>query len=167
MPWGLAVERRALDLDWLASHPDMLFPADATTASRWFQLVQGTGVRQYCQREHVGVLLLGRRRADGNYLGRAGADRYRDRTGFIRYSPLAGWTHEDLLCVLGARQMPLPPCYGWPRGFRVGTGAWPARQWTGGEAQGWAEVYAIDPGVVEHAAQLLPGAQRFLDGVAA
>lgn len=167
MPWGLSVVNVGLDLAWLAAHPEMIFPRDARQAGRWFSRVQSAGLRRYCQRERVGVLLLGRRRADGNFVGPAGADRYRDRAGFVRYSPLANWSHEDVLCVLGANRAPLPPCYGWPRGFRVGTGPWPARQWAESENHGWAEVDEIDPGVVRHAATMLPAAERYLAGEAA
>ncbi len=163
MPWGLTVEARPLDLPWLAQHPEMLFPQTAAMAGRWFSSVQHAGQRLYCRREQVDVLLLGRRRADGNFVGRNGADCYRDRDGFVRYSPLADWSHEDVLCVLGAHAIPLPPCYSWPRGFRVGTGAWAARQWCRDEMDGWAEVHAIDPSVVRHAASLLPGARAFLE----
>lgn len=159
MPWGCTVEARPLDLAWLLRHPDMLFPRDAATASKWFRLIQHTGQRAYAKRTGIDMLVLGRRRADGNFVGPDG--RYRDRAGFERLSPIADWTHEDLLCVLGANRCPLPPCYGWPRGFRVGTGAWPARQWTASPAHGWQEVATIDPTIVDHAAQVgIPGARQ-------
>lgn len=162
MPWNLHVECRSqIDLRWLADHPEMLFPTEAGTASRWFALVQHAGQRHYCKRFGVDVLLMGRRRADGNHVGRGGL--YRDRGGFVRWSPIADWSHEDVLTVLGSRQIELPPCYGWPRGFRVGTGPWPARQWTENQAHGWAEVAAIDPSVLELAAAAdLPGAKEAL-----
>jgi 3'-phosphoadenosine 5'-phosphosulfate sulfotransferase (PAPS reductase)/FAD synthetase len=127
MPWGCHVDARPLDLYWLYRNPEMLFPQDATTASKWFRQVQHAGQRAYCREDRIDVLLMGRRRADGNYLGAGGE--YRDRSGFVRSSPIGDWSHEDVLCVLGAYDMSLPPCYGWPRGFRVGTGPWPARQW--------------------------------------
>lgn len=158
MPWSLTIEcRDGLDLRWLAAHPRMLFPTSAADASRWFAQLQHAGQRAYARRERLDLLVLGRRGADGNYLGDRPDDgrppEYRDRDGFVRYSPIADWTHEDLLHVLAAYEVPLPPCYSWPRGFRVGTGAWPARQWTTSPAHGWAEVLAIDPTVVEHAAR--------------
>lgn len=160
MPWGCTVEARPLDLAWLARNPDMLFPADAKTAARWFRLVQHTGQRAYARQAGIDALVLGRRTADGNHTG---GGRYRDRAGFDRISPIAGWSHEDLLCVLGAHRAPLPPCYGWPRGFRVGTGAWPARQWTRDRAHGWREVASIDAGVAELAATAgIPGAAEAL-----
>lgn len=163
MPHGLHVIRREWNLDWLANHADMLFPSDARTAARWFSGVQHHGQRRYCREQHVDVLLQGRRRADGNYISRDGADHYRDRNGFVRWSPLADWTHEQVLAVIAARDIPLAPCYGWPRGFQVGTGSWPARQWCATHDQGWAEVHTIDPAVVEQAALVLPEAAAWLE----
>lgn len=151
MPWGCHVEARPMDMRWLSAHQDWLFPTDARTAGRWFKAVQHDGQRSFARRVRLDALVLGRRRADGNYCGTDG--HYRDRDGFARLSPCFDWSHEDLLCVLGAYEMPLPPCYGWPRGFRVGTGPWPARQWTTSLAHGWAEVASIDRTVVEHAAR--------------
>lgn len=150
LPWGCTVWTVPLDLAWLAAHQDWLFPPDARTAGRWFKAVQHTGQRAYMGAGRWDGLVIGRRRADGNHCGPDGI--YRDPAGFFRLSPMFDWTHEDLLCVLGAYRMPLPPCYGWPRGFRVGTGPWPARQWCGTIARGWAEVMQIDETVVELAA---------------
>lgn len=167
MPWRLTVEmRKGLNLRWLAAHPEMLFPRDADTASKWFRLNQHAGQRAYATRTGCNLLVLGRRRADGNYLGRQierGGYAYRDRGGFTRYSPIADWSHEDVLHVLAANDISLPPCYSWPRGFRVGTGPWPARQWTTSIAQGWAEVHSIDPAILPVAAAAnLPGAREAL-----
>lgn len=151
MPWGCWVEARPLDLPWLLKHQDWLFPPDAKSAGRWFKAVQHDGQRAYAKRTGCDALLLGRRRADGNHCGPDGI--YRDSSGFLRVSPIHDWSHEDVLCVLGARRMPLPPCYSWPRGFRVGTGPWPARQWCESIAHGWSEVLTIDPTVVDLAAR--------------
>lgn len=161
MPHGLSVEVRPWDLSWLAKHPEMLFPTTSAVASRWFSGVQHWGQRRYVARRSVDVLLMGRRRSDGNYCGK-GSDAYRDKAGFVRWSPIAHWSHEDVLTVLAGYSIGLPPCYTWPRGFRVGTGSWAARQWCPTPAEGWAEVYSIDPTVVEGAASMIPSAAVFL-----
>lgn len=161
MPAGLTVEVRPWDLDWLASHLDMLFPADAGTAARWFSGVQHWGQRRYCKREAIDTLLIGRRKADGNHCGPQGV--YRDKGGFIRYSPLVDWDNRMVLTVLAGYEIELPPCYSWPRGFRVGTGPWAARQWTGSIENGWAEVAEIDRSIVETAAEMIPSADRWLE----
>lgn len=163
MPDSLEVVNTGQDLAWLARHPQMLFPQDAQTAARWFQLVQHTAQQRYAREHQREVLLLGRRRADGNYTGSDG--RYVTAAGVTCYSPLRDWRHEDVLAFLHYHQVPLPPIYRWPNGYRVGTGPWPARQWTGSVAQGWREVYAIDAGVVRDAATVLPSARQFLKGV--
>lgn len=162
MPWGLTIEQRPLDLDWLRRHPEMLFP-DTRNASKWFRLVQHTGQRVHMKRTGSPALLMGRRRSDGNYISRDGSDRYKDRDGWWRVSPIADWSHEDVLTVLGAYDLPLPPCYWWPRGFRVGTGPWAARQWCPTQEAGWDEIHAIDQRVVETAAEAnIPGAAEAL-----
>lgn len=159
MPWGCYVEARPLDLAWLLKHPEMLFPMDSATAAKWFRLVQHEGQRSYCREQEVDVLVLGRRKADGNFIGKGGRE-YVDPKGFVRFSPIADWSAEDALCVLGALKLPLPPCYWWPRGFQVGTGPWPQRQFAATRAQAWAEVLAIDPEIVERAAHIgIPGAR--------
>lgn len=167
MPWGLTVEcRSGLNHRWLAEHPEMLFPQDSGTAAKWFALVQHAGQRAYCARTGTDVLLLGRRIADGNFMGPRTSlgHEYRDKGGFIRYSPIGDWSHEDVLHVLAAADIELPPCYGWARGFRVGTGPWPARQWTGSVEAGWDEVTEIDPGLVRTAArQGIAGAAEALE----
>lgn len=166
MPWGLTVECRShLNYRWLVAHPEMLFPQDAATASKWFAQVQHAGQREYAGRARTEVLLLGRRIADGNRMGPRTdlGHEYRDRSGFDRYSPIGDWSHEDVLHVLAAYGVGLPPCYGWPRGFRVGTGPWPARQWTGSRDVGWDEVWEIDPSLPTVAARWrVPGAREVL-----
>lgn len=159
MPDGLTVVNTGHDLAWLAANPGMLFPQDANTAAKWFRIVQQNGQASYHRSEGLDAILIGRRRSDGNYVGRGGANIYTAK-GVTRYSPLSEWSHEDVLAAIhwhyGAEGF--APCYGWPRGFRVGTGPWPARQWTTDEAHGWSEVWAIDPEVVIEASRLLPGA---------
>lgn len=161
MPDGLTVLSTGQDLDWLARNPRMLFPQGADGA-RWFTIVNHRGQDLYCKQNNVDVLLLGRRRADGNYTGPPGSDEYTSRKGVTRYSPLASWPHEAVFALIAQQQISLPPCYGWPRGFQVGTGSWPARQWTDSHDHGWSEVWQIDPGVVRGAAARIPEAGDWL-----
>src|SRR6266567_3072245 len=162
MPPLLELVHTGQDLDWLASHLDMLFPQDATTAAKWFKVVQHTAQARYYREYSLDMLILGRRKMDGNYTGAAGANCYTNVEGVTRYSPLRDWTHEDVLACLHYHALPVPPIYDWPNGYRVGTGPWAARQWTGSTEQGWQEVYTIDPRVVHAAATRLPSAQDFL-----
>lgn len=150
------------DLDWLAQHPEMLFPRDSQTAARWFSIVQHRAQREYFKAHELDMIILGRRRADGNYVGRK-TNIYTDGKGVTRFSPLADWSHEQLLAYIHYHKLPMPPIYGWPNGYLCGTHPWPARQWTGGEANGWREVYNIDKEIVITAAERLPGAKAYLE----
>ena len=162
MPAGLEVINTEQDLDWLARHPEMLFPANSAIAAKWFKIVQHTAQARYYRERGVDVLLLGRRRADGNYLGAAGELIYTSSDGVTRYSPIGLWEHEDVLAAVERSGIGWPPIYSWPRGFQVGTHSWPARQWTGSVQNGWREVYAIDSEIVREAAAVIPSAREFL-----
>lgn len=154
MPWNLTIIQRPIGLDYLKTRPEMVFP-DGKNAARWFSTIQHRGQRQYMKSRKADseCLIMGRRRKDGNFISRDDNNFYYDRQGeFWRASPICDWSHEDVLAVLGAYNLPIPPCYEWPRGFRVGTGSWPARQWCETKEFGWDEVFSIDASVVVNAA---------------
>lgn len=159
MPDGLEVVTTGQDLDWLCAHPDMLFP-DSAHASRWFSIVQHRGQAIYERERAIEALFLGRRRADGNQVP-PGA-RYR-KDGVLRVLPIADWTHEEVLAACYYGEQSLAPCYHWPRGWQVGTGAWPARQFAGSHDQAWDEVGVIDADVLAIAAGRFPGAAAALE----
>ena len=161
-PDGCEIVNTGQGLEWLSKHPEMLFPKDSETAARWFSIVQHRAQRIYCKNEKVDILILGRRRADGNYVGRK-SNIYTDGKGVTRYSPLADWSHEHILAFIHYHDLALPPIYGWQNGYLCGTHPWPARQWTGSEENGWREVYNIDPNVVITAAELFPGAKACME----
>jgi 3'-phosphoadenosine 5'-phosphosulfate sulfotransferase (PAPS reductase)/FAD synthetase len=161
MPEDLEVYQTGLDLKWLAAHQSMLFPQDATTAAKWFASVQHRAQYFAVHRYSLDGLVLGRRREDGNFVGKNGSNTYA-KDGVIRHSPLADWTHLDVLALVAHRGLAMPPIYGWPNGFVVGTGPWAARQYTGSVAGGWSEVWSIDPSVVREAAGKIPSARAWL-----
>ncbi|MEJ5966236.1 phosphoadenosine phosphosulfate reductase family protein [Flavonifractor porci] len=165
-PNGCEVINTHQDLDWLAAHPEMLFPQSSAAAGRWFSIVQHRAQRIYSKTHGLDLIILGRRRADGNYVGR-GSNIYTDGKGVTRFSPLADWTHEQILAFIHYHQLPVPPIYGWPNGYLCGTHPWPARQWTGSVENGWREVYDIDPTIVIEAAEKIDSARTFLEGVRA
>lgn len=166
MPPMLDVIDTGLDLAWLAEHTDMLFPQDSPTAAKWFSRIQHTAQREFVNRYGLDVLILGRRHADMNHTGRDGTGSYTDRYGITRYSPIRHWTHEEVLAVCRYYNVAWPPTYSWPNGFVVGSGCWPARQWTGSIMGGWAEVWQIDPSIVQRAAGYIPSAREFLGSMA-
>lgn len=160
-PEGVSVINTGQDLDWLVKYPDMLFPATATLGAAWFSKVQHTAQRKYYKENDLQVILLGRRRSDGNFVGREGKNNYESK-GIVRYSPLADWTHAEIFAALHHFKLDLPPIYDFPRGFRVGTGPWAARQWCDSVQHGWKEVYDIEPGIVVDAAKRIESADIFL-----
>lgn len=163
-PEGLEIINTGQNTEWLKKHPEMLFPRDSKTAARWFSIVQHKAQAQYYRAHELDVLLLGRRRADGNYCGR-GSNIYTDGKGVTRYSPLAGWKHEAVLAYIHYYGVPMPPIYDWCNGYMCGTHPWPARQWTGSEENAWEEVYEIDPDIVREASKVFPRAKKCIKAI--
>jgi hypothetical protein len=165
MPPELTIIKNGWDLRWLAAHPEMLFPASSTIAGKWFKGVQHVAQEKYYAMKNLSILLLGRRRVDGNYVG--GWSKCYLNGDLLRYSPIADWTHEEVLASLKYEGYldNLPPFYTWPRGFRCGTHAWPARQWCPSVTAGWREVFEIDQSIVREAAALIPSAAEFLERI--
>lgn len=161
-PEGCEIINTGQDLEWLVKHPDMLFPRDSAKAARWFSIVQHTAQRQYVKKHGIDILILGRRKADGNYVGK-GSNIYTDMKGITRYSPLANWRHEDVLAYIHYHELSLPPIYDWYNGYKCGTHPWPARQWTQDTMSAWAEVYAIDQSIVIGAAKSITSAAEYLE----
>ncbi len=110
------------------------------------------------------MLLLGRRRADGNYVGR-GDNIYTNGQGVTRYSPMSDWTHEKVLAYIHYYNLEMPPIYEWKNGYLCGTHPWPARQWTGSVENAWAEIYEIDSAIVTEAAEHIQSAKDFLESL--
>lgn len=163
MPDELEVINNGWDLIWLSDHQDMLFPKDAATAAKWFKGIQHYAQGAYFKKHRLDYIILGRRKSDGNYCGTKGSNIYTNQQGICRYSPIDLWTHEQTLRWLSYNNIRLPPNYFWPRGFRVGTGAWPARQWTNSIEHGWSEIFEIDSTIVYQAASFIPSAKEFLN----
>jgi len=166
LPEGCEVINTGQNLDWLAKHPAMLFPNNSILVSRWFGLVQRTAIQRYFLSHKLDLILVGHRKADGNYVGK-GSNIHSNGAGVTRYSPLADWPHELLLAYIHYHEIPMPPIYGWKDGYRCGTHQWPARMGMKSVDDGWADVYAIDPSVVKAAAEKIDSAARFLEGVGA
>jgi 3'-phosphoadenosine 5'-phosphosulfate sulfotransferase (PAPS reductase)/FAD synthetase len=154
------IKNAALNLDWLAANPRMLFPQTANIAANWFNRVQHHAQNVFTRKHHLELLILGRRRAEGNFVGYSGNSYSKDGVEIL--SPIADWSHTLLFAVIQTHQLPLPPFYKWPRGFRCGTHPWPARQWCRSIEDGWREIHAIDPAIVHFAAAKIESAQAYL-----
>lgn len=151
-PKGLTVINTGQDLEWLSKHMEMLFPDDSQKAAQWFHIVQHRAQAKYYKDNKLDMLLLGRRRADGNYVGKGG-NIYTNSQGITRFSPLSEWPHEMILAYIHYHKLPMPPIYGWKNGYTCGTHPWPARQWTAGN--GWKEIAEIDPKLAKEAKKTL------------
>ncbi len=165
-PPELEIINTGQDMEWLAAHPQMLFPQESKTAAQWFHIVQHRGQAKYYKDHELDIMLLGRRRADGNYVGK-GDNIYTNGQGVTRYSPLSDWSHEEILAFIHYYGVELPPIYTWKNGYLCGTHPWAARQWTGSVDNGWKEVFEIDRSIVEKAAEYFPEAKAVLDALPA
>lgn len=161
MPDGLTVINTGQGLDWLSKNLDMLFPRDSAIAAKWFHVVQHAAQEKYYKENRLGVILLGRRREDGNFVGRAGVNSYESK-GILRYSPLDKWTHEHIIAYNHYHKQAMPPIYTWENGFVQGTHPWAQRQYTASVMQGWEQVYRIDPSIVVNASTKIESASLFL-----
>lgn len=159
-PLGCETVTVPVGVAWLAAHPQLLFP-QGRHGTRWAQLHQQAMARWF-HREALDVVAVGRRKVDGNWTGPPGTDRYTTAHGVTVWSPLSRWSHEQLFALLEREGLALPPCYRWPRGFQVGTGPWPARQWTDSVDHGFDECWRIDPAVIRRAAAALPAAADWM-----
>ena len=160
-PENLSIISSGHDLKWLSRHPEMLFPSDSKISSKWFSIVQHKIQDQYTKDNGLDVLILGRRRQDGNYLGPKGKLIYTTQKG-TRYNPIGMWTHQEVFALCKHKNYPLPPFYSWPRGFKVGTGGWPKRKRNGTIRETWKEILQIDPSIVTRASEYFESAREFL-----
>lgn len=163
-PPELSIINTGQDIEWLAAHPHMLFPQSSKYAAQWFQIVQHRGQTKYYKEHELDMLLLGRRKADGNYVGR-GDNIYTNGKGVTRYSPMSEWTHEQVLAYIHYYNLEMPPIYSWKKGYQCGTHPWPARQWTGNIENAWSEVYEIDSSIVTEAARHIQSAKDYLESL--
>ena len=148
-------------LEYLEEHPGFLFCQGGNPyRQKW---MAAKWQRQRADTAPYDVFITGRRLLDGNQCGSA-------ENGFLRgktLSPIADWSHEELLAYIKRRQIELPPFYSWPRGFLLGSvamGEWterPVMDMT--ISQVWEELYQIDSSIVTTAADTLTSAREFLE----
>lgn len=164
-PKGLNFVKSNHDFEWLASHNEMLFPQDSTTNAKWYKIVQHEGQRAFARSNDIDIMLLGRRKADGNYTGR-GANHYQKKTeSFVRYCPIADWKHEEVMALLSYEGVNMPPIYSYPNGFRNGTHPIGARPNTTSYEQAYNELYSIDPRIVKEMAEHIQSAKDYIKEV--
>lgn len=162
-PDGVRMMYTGYNLKWLYRHQNLIF-AEGELGQRWHQISQrGPFTRMFFD-NGLDLLIMGHRKIDGNFCGPRGY--IRKRSGEVRFSPLRDWPHEALLGYIHYNALPLPPIYGWKDGWVQGTHAWPEREFCSQDImKGYREVYEIDPSIIIKAAEVLPSARRFLEGV--
>ena len=127
--------------------------------------MQQAGIRKYFKDQRLDMMIVGHRKADGNYTGNHGIST--NREGVTRYSAIADWPHEYVLAAIKYYDLEMPPIYSWKDGYRNGTHSWPCRVNVSSIEQGFHEVYEIDPSIVVAAAEKLECARAFLKEVGA
>lgn len=147
MPPLLEVVYIDLGNDYLDKNKEMLFPKNSTIAGKWFKNVQHRGQHIYYKKYNLDMIVLGRRKEDGNYVGKN--DIYTNSKGITRLSPISNWTHKEVFALMEYYGLPYAPFYSWDRGFRCGTHPWPARQWCDSKEHGFREIKKIDPKLYE------------------
>lgn len=168
-PPGLDVQRMPFDLAWLAARQERwCLPYTQKDAYLWYSAVNWNSQRAWCERTGCDLLLNGRRKADGNNMGRGGYQETKYSSGTVKFAPCGDWTHEDLLNVLVVHRVELPPIYQHARGWLVGSGCWAKRRAlqdgdTVNRHETWREVWCADRDVVREAAGTIVGARRFLE----
>ena len=163
-PEGVEMMHTGYNLDWLASHQNLLF-AEGEVGQRWHLINQrGPFTRMFFD-NGLDMLIVGHRVIDGNVCGKDGI--IHKNSGEIRYAPIREWPHEALLGYIHYNGLELPPIYHWKDGFVQGTHAWPEREFCKTITQGYSEIYEIDPSIVIKAAEKLSSARHFLEGVRA
>lgn len=161
-PKGLTIINTGQNLEWIASNQDMLFPDNSNISSKWYKIVQHKAQEKYYKDNSLDIIILGRRKKDGNYVGKG--DNIYTSKGITRYSPLSNWTHEEVSAYIYYNNIEMPPIYDWPRGYVIGTHSWASRESTGDITRDWHEIYSIDKEIVINASKYLQSARDYLEG---
>jgi len=162
-PLQLEVYDAGIGLDYLVEHPQMLFPYDSSIIAKWYALIHHKAQDWFNKKHNLDLICLGRRVLDGNYIGK-GTNIYNNKEGITRYSPIAYWTHEQVMAVIHYfMNRNIPPIYNNPDGWIKSTGVWPMQ--CSGTEEGWNYYYQVDKSVVEFAATKIQSAKDFLNNI--
>ena len=148
------------DLTWLSKHDEMLFPDNSKKAGRWYDIVQHKAQNKFIKEQNINTLILGRRRADGNFCGSQG---YYMKKDCLIFSPLYMWRHEDILAYIHYNELPLPPIYDLPDGYKQGTHNWASYILYDGmtRAQALDRLWNIDKNIIINAKDHIPAIEEW------
>lgn len=161
-PENMTTVNTGQDLQWLATHLESLFAPISDHRHDYSVNIQIRAQNQFYRQQSLDIILLGRRKADGNYVGK-GTNIYTDGKGMTKYNPLSDWSHEAILAYIHYNQLSMPPFYGWKNGYKIGTHPWFGRLYVDTVRDGWCEVYEIDPSIVINAALHISSAREYLE----
>jgi 3'-phosphoadenosine 5'-phosphosulfate sulfotransferase (PAPS reductase)/FAD synthetase len=170
-PKGISKINTGHDLNWLVENEHFLFPATNQISSRWYKFVQQRSQDIYFNEKKLDIILLGRRKADSNYVGRNGENIYTNKKGITRYSPISEWSHEEVIAAIRYYNLPIAPFYEMPRAFYLGTHPWAFRDLHPNDKENdsrietWKEVLNIEKETVIEASYYFDEAKILLDEV--
>ena len=165
LPAAIEVDRVPLDIVWLKEHPRLLFPHEKRLEYQWTMNRHRGRFQPYADATGVKLILLGRRRDDGNNVPRTEDGYYERDTGLAFASILRDWTLVEVLAAMQYRDVWVSPIYKKPYGWFHGTCPWPLY---GGmlnftHEQAWKFIYSLDARAVIEAAPYFPGAARVVE----
>lgn len=161
LPEGVTVINTGQNLKWLSEHPNFLF-VKGKDLSRWYGMVQHKAESRYYAENKLDLMMLGRRRADGNFIGKNGI--HSKKSGETYFAPIADWTHEQVFGYIHYYGLKMPMIYDWEDGYKEGTHAWNETKYGKDTADSWRRVYDIDPQIVISASEYFKSAKDFLKG---
>ncbi len=161
IPKGIEIINIPVKFEYLNKHLELLFPQDSVNMSKWYKMIQHTAQNKYIKKNSIDILILGRRKQDGNYTGKNNVYSKKNQSA-IMYSPLADWKHEDILAVLYYYDIKLPDIYYMENGFNTGTHNIFARM--GDKRKNLEEVYKYDKKLLEKLAPHIDLIKEFLNG---
>lgn len=153
-PKGVEMVNTGQDLEWLSRNLHWFLPLkdDPDRQSPVNIRIQ----HNFYDSHGADIILLGRRKADGNYVGRNGSNIYTDGSGRTKYNPIADWEHELLLGYIHYKKLPLPPIYDWADGFVQGTHPWFYREVHTDRRTVLQEINEIDSTLLAEAVKVVP-----------
>lgn len=163
----VAMYSNGCDLRWLARNRKYLFADLLGAETNYGQNHVRKYQFKYLHDNDLTMLIVGRRLADGNYCGRRenGFINYVKGQNALVYSPMAEWSHEEVLALLHYYEIELPPFYFWEGGFIAGTHPWfEKRRHLQGEKEHWQFLWKHEPSVVERAASFFDLAKEVIQG---
>lgn len=126
------------NITWLLANRQFLFPTDPALKARSYAMVQQAHMDKFAMERGATVVVLGRRRADGNVIP---SEFYEAKGKPWRYNPLADTSHEFVWAAIRHYNLPEYPLYAIsPKHLVTGTGWWP-------QDDGWDTVRHTDPSV--------------------